>query len=104
MGFDSERFHLQQLASTQAGAMPFELWMSRCCSRLVKHVPGMTPDGVAALAHGLWLSHWFDDPEATADEAASMSPVERYLDPADPDSNQDGPAPEARVDGREPSR
>ena len=100
MGFDTERFHLQQLASARTSSMSVDLWMSRCCRRLVKHVPGMPPDGVNALAHGLWLSHWFDDPEATADEAASVSPVERYMDPTgcadcvEPGPKRNGPAPE----------
>lgn len=85
MGFDIERFQLQQLASARSDSMPFDVWMHRCCRRLARHVPGIAPEAIEVLAHGLWLSHWFDSPEATADEAASASPVERFLGSAPDD-------------------
>ncbi len=90
MGFDTERFYLQQLAGARHDStLPSDLWMDRCCRRLRKHVPDIAPDGVVALAHGLWLSHWFDNPEATADEAAYTSPFERYAAPGSTKSTGD---------------
>jgi hypothetical protein len=54
-------------------------------------VPDIAPDGVQALAQGLWLSHWFEDPEATADQAARTSPSERYATPPSKEPAGDEP-------------
>lgn len=82
MLFDTERFHLQQSASARFDSMSSSEWIDRCCRRLALHVPDLRPDGVLTLAQGLWLSHWFDDPDDTADQAAQTSPDERYAAPS----------------------
>jgi hypothetical protein len=82
MLFDTERFHLQQSANARFDSMSAVEWIDLCGKRLSRHVPDLGPDGVLTLAQGLWLSHWFDDPEATADQAAQTPPDERYAPPS----------------------
>jgi hypothetical protein len=91
MPFDTERFQLQQLASARFESMSSSQWIDRCGRRLSQHVPDIAPDGVQALAQGLWLSHWFEDPEATADQAARTSPSERYATPPSKEPAGDEP-------------